>query len=254
MKINKNELEVKYYSPNAENNYKTVINPDFQLLISLVEIGDMLNTPDHTLIVYDIITDNNGNKVDAILIHSMSGSGVRYIRIKVPRYYTESPKGDEYKNEYYTIFLKEMINSKFEESVTEATLNAVNLSKYFMWCDLTQPPKASNYTIIRPIHVNDKNQPIFKFITQGDNQNKYKDNDTIELTKQNLDRIKFKHLYIEKLVDKNTGSVVGIGDFLTYTIIIKNYGKENYKEDLIVEENLSQFVSFEKYYSVYPNI
>ena len=43
--------------------------------------------------------------------------------------------------------------------------------------------------------------------------------------------------------------MVGIGDFLTYKIIIKNYWKENYKEDLIVEENLSQYVSYEIYYS-----
>ena len=102
---------------------------------------------------------------------------------------------------------------------------------------------------MRYIHVNDKNQPIFKFISSDEYNSKYKDNDIIELTNGNLDRIKFKHLYIEKLVNKNTGSVVGIGDFLTYTIIIQNYGKENYKEDLFVEENLSQFVSFEIYYS-----
>ena len=177
-KINSKELEVKYYAPGEENNYKTVINPDFQLLISLVEIGDILNTPDHTLIIYDIIKDEKGNKVDAILIHSMSGSGVRYIRVKVPRYYTESPTGKEYKSEHYTIFLKESINKKFDEGVVEATLNAVHLSKYYMWCDLTQPPKASNYTIIRPIQVNDKNQPIFKFIKSSEDhyKSKYKDN------------------------------------------------------------------------------
>jgi uncharacterized repeat protein (TIGR01451 family) len=221
-----------------------------------VEIGDMLNTPDHTLIVYDIITDNNGNKVDAILIHSMSGSGVRYIRIKVPRYYTESPKGDEYKNEYYTIFLKEMINTKFEESVTEATLNAVNLSKYFMWCDLTQPPKASNYTIIRPIHVNDKSQPIFKFIKSSEDhyKSKYKDNDTIELTKQTLDRIKFKHLYIEKLVNVKNNNIVEIGDIIIYKIIIKNLNKNDYNDELIIKEFLSKYVTFESYNEHKDNI
>ena len=56
-------------------------------------------------------------------------------------------------------------------------------------------------------------------------------------------------MYIEKIVDKNTGSIVEIGDFLTYSIIVKNCGKEDYKEDLIVSENLSQFVNYEKYYS-----
>ena len=249
--IDDKNLEMKYYSPNEKNNYKTVINPDFKTLLSLLEIGDILMEPTHNLIVYDIIKDNEGNKIDAVLMHAMSGSGKTYIRTKVPRYYTPVPKGDEYKKEHYTIFLHGKLNTKFEEGVEEATINALNLSKYTVWANMSNPKyMQENYAILRPIQENNEGNAIFKYLeTYSDYKSKYVDNDIIELTKKELDRIKFKHLYIEKLVDKNTGSVVEIGDFLIYTIIIKNYGKENYKEDLIVIENISQFVSYEKYES-----
>ena len=132
----------------------------------------------------------------------------------------------------------------------EATIRAVNLSKYSPWGNMSLPKYRNNtYAILRIIQENDKGQAILKYIDNTSYKSKYVDNDIIELVNKNLDRIKFKHLYIEKIVDKNAGSVVQIGDFLTYSIIIKNYGKENYKEDLIVLENLSQFVKYEKYYS-----
>ena len=129
---NENNLEMKYYSPKEDKKYKTVINPNFTTVLSLMEIGDILIEPDHYMIVYDIIKDNNGNKIDATLIHSMSGSGYTYIRIKVPRYQTYNPKGDEYSKEQYTIFLKAYLNSKFE-GIEEGTINAVNLSRYPVW-------------------------------------------------------------------------------------------------------------------------
>lgn len=44
---------------------------------------------------------------------------------------------------------------------------------------------------------------------------------------------------LKKYLIKNTGNDVERGVFSFYTIIIINYGKENYKEDLIVKENLS---------------
>ena len=65
---------------------------------------------------------------------------------------------------------------------------------------------------------------------------------------KNLDRIKFKHLYIEKIVSKNNNNIVELGDYLTYKIFIKNNGKEDYKNDLIVIENLSNFVTFQLNY------
>ena len=120
-------------------------------------------------------------------------------------------------------------------------------------------PRRNTYVILRVIQKNVKGQAIYKYVESPNSFNcyyksKHKDNDIIELSKAILDRIKFKRLYIEKLVDKNNWSIVEIGEFLTYTIIIKNNGKENYKDDLIVKENLSQFVSYELYYTNNSNI
>ena len=256
---NENNLEMKYYAPTEPKKYKTIINPNFTTILSLMEIGDILIEPSHWMIVYDIIKDNNGNRIDAILIHSMSGIGQTYIRTKVPREKIIDPKGDEFRSEKYTIFFNGKLNSKFE-GVEEATIVASNLSRYPVWGNMSTPqPRRNLYVILRVIQENEKGQAIYKYKENPNSFNyyynsKYVYNDVIELTKNVLDRIKYKHLYIEKIVDKNTGSYVEIGEFLTYTIIIKNNGQENYKEDLIVTENLSPFVTYKLYYANKSNI
>ena len=256
---NENNLEMKYYCPTENKKYKSVLNPNYTDILPLMEIGDILIEPTHWMIVYDIIKDNNGNKIDATLIHSMSGSGKTHIRTKVPTDPIYKPTGVEYSQEKYSIYLTGKLNSQFE-GIEEATIAACNLSSYAVWGNMSFPqPKRNLYVILRVIQENDKGQAIYKYKESPYSFNyyyksKYVYNDVIELTKNVLDRIKFKRLYIEKLVDKNTGSYVKIGDLLTYTIIIKNNGHENYKEDLIVTENLSQFVSYELYYTNNSNI
>ena len=44
--------------------------------------------------------------------------------------------------------------------------------------------------------------------------NKFLDNDTNELSNKNKDRLKFKHLHIEKTVNKNIDDIVCLGDVL----------------------------------------
>ena len=78
-------------------------------------------------------------------------------------------------------------------------------------------------------------------------KNNFTDNDKIELSNKNNDRIKFSHLYIEKTVDKNNNNIVEKGSDLIYKIIIKNMGKKDYNEDLIVNEKLSKFVTFKSH-------
>ena len=76
----------------------------------------------------------------------------------------------------------------------------------------------------------------------------YLNNEKIELKERSLDRLKFKRLYIEKLVDKNNNNIVELGDVLNYKIIIKNRSKKYYEEDLIVTEFLSEYVEYESHY------
>ena len=257
-KLIDDKLEMRHYAPTEKNKYKTVINPNYTTILSLLEVGDILIEPLHWMIVYDIIKDNNGAKIDATIIHSMSYIGWTYIKTKVPRSNNLTPKGDEYHKNAYTIYYQAAKLN--DDGVQTGTINKVNLSNYPVWGNMSYPnPRRNAYVILRVIQENDKGQAIYKYRESSLSFNyyynsKYKYGDVIELTKDIIDRIKFKNLYIEKLVNKNTGGVVEIGDFLTYTIIIKNNGKENYKEDLIVTENLCKFVSYELYYTNKSNI
>ena len=67
--INNNQPEMKVYSPNDENNYKTISNPTLNDIIKLVKIGDVINFTGHAQLVYDIIKDSNGQPFDAVIIH-----------------------------------------------------------------------------------------------------------------------------------------------------------------------------------------
>ena len=68
------------------------------------------------------------------------------------------------------------------------------------------------------------------------------------MPKRNEDRVKFSHLYIEKIVNKFNGCIVQFGEILAYTIIIKNEGDKDYIDDLLITENLSEYVTFESHY------
>ena len=69
-------------------------------------------------------------------------------------------------------------------------------------------------------------------------------NEPIKFKGKNLDRFKFSHLFIEKTVNASNHNIVQLNDILQYKIIVKNNGSENYKENLIVTEYLSEFVTF----------
>ena len=72
-------------------------------------------------------------------------------------------------------------------------------------------------------------------------------NDTLKLSKKNYDRIKFKHLYIEKTLNKKNNNIVLLGDVLNYKLTIINYSKEDYIYDLIIQENIPEFVEFKSH-------
>ena len=76
----------------------------------------------------------------------------------------------------------------------------------------------------------------------------FSNNEKIKLKERSLDRLKFKLLYIEKLVDKNNNNIVKLGDILNYKIIKENRSKNDYEEDLIVTEFHSEYVTYESHY------
>ena len=90
---------------------------------------------------------------------------------------------------------------------------------------------------------------ILKFKTMSPHSpNQFLYNDTIILSNKTKDRLKFRKLYIEKTVNKFNNNIVLLGDILNYTIIIKNNHKEDYTNDLIINENISEFVQYKTHY------
>ena len=244
-----NKIEMKVYSPNDENGYRIIIDPTFEELLNLVEAGDILIQTGHYLTIYDIITDNNGQRVDAIVMEALSLSGRTYIKTKVSRDGNTNPKGDEYKRHFYGDFLHGNFNSDFK-GIQETLFRVSNFSKYLYWANMTTMLnfREANYAIFRIVQSDSNGQAIFRYNDTFFNffyKSNFTYGDMIKLSENNLARIKFKHLYIEKTVNEHNGGIVEIGDFLVYKIKIKNCWEKNYEDDLFVVENLSKFVTFE---------
>ena len=243
------KIEMKVYSPELTNGYRIIIDPSFEELLKLVEPGDILIQTGHYLTIYDIIRDNNGKRVDAIVMEALSLSGRTYIRTKVSRAENTNPKGDEYKRHLYGEFLHGNFDSNFE-GIQETLFRVCNFSKYLYWANMTTILnfREENYAIFRIVQNNSDGQAIFSYNDTFSNKiykSDLSDGDLIKLSEKNLARIKFKHLFIEKTVNENNGGIVEVGDFLVYKIKIKNCWEKNYENDLYVIENLSKYVTFE---------
>ena len=77
-----------------------------------------------------------------------------------------------------------------------------------------------------------------------DYPNEVYDRAPIYLNETAEDRMKYSHLFIEKKVDKLSNNSVSADDYLTYTINVKNNSQTNYTENLIVTENISEYVTY----------
>ena len=244
------KIEMKVY------NGKTLYNPTFEQLLPLIQIGDILYQTGHGLIIYDIIKDNKGKVIDAVIMQSAFGKGKTFIKSKMPRHIVYYPNGNEFVGATNTLYLNKKYNSDVEEGNFEGTVGMVKFSKYVYWANMTNPLyRYKNYIIFRIIHENSDKNAILKFIGgYYSYKSSFKDGDLLELTIKNKDRLKFKHLYIEKIVNKRNNNIVEYGDYLNYKIIVKNAGKEDYKDDLIVIENISQYVTYEIHYESKENI
>jgi len=98
---------------------------------------------------------------------------------------------------------------------------------------------------LRFIHKDFEGNAVLKYTAVDLKQpNQVLNNQKIVLSKINLDRIKFSHLYIQKTVDAHNNNIVQFGDILNYKIIIKNMDSKRYSNNLIVTEILSEYVTF----------
>ena len=217
--------------------------PTLDDMLSRLEIGDILTYTGHAILVYDIIKDSQGKTKEAIIIESTHGIGEAYVNSKINEGVTINKKS--FGGGSHFLYLNSKKNS---EGLEQGSIGMTNFTEYKIWTNINNTKK--EYSILRFIHKGKNGQAILKYSPDDTKDlNNINYDSTINLSKKNLDRIKFSHLYIEKTVDKFNGNIVEIGETLLYKIRVKNRGKENYKDDLIIVENLSEYVKYQRYYT-----
>ena len=259
-KINKdNNMEMYFYSPGSKNNLTSVINPSLHKdIIPIIEIGDVFTHSTHAFLIYDIERDKDGNIIDAILMESSLNNNA-YISSKISGKVT-LPSGKTFGNYLDYLFLDSINNTNFKEGMEQGTVFFGKLSIYSFWVNINNTKLSKNeYAILRFIQKDSKGNAVLKYKANNRSNRRLPNDlyydDIIHLPKKNLDRInKFRHLYIEKIVDKFNEAIVEIGDILVYKIIIKNKSDKDYKYDLIINESLSQYVTYESHSETKKNV
>jgi len=248
--IKTNNLEMRFYNSSSKTNYTTKINPSLKDIFPILQIGDILTYDLHTLLIYDLIKDNNGKIIDALLIESGYGIGESWVNSKISRAII-LPNGENFGTKNHFLFLNSKVNNDYEEGLEQGTVQLFKLSEKPLWVAINDTQKRrSEYSILRFIQNNSSGIPILTYKTiRPYYPNKILNNQPIVLPDNSFDRLKnFNHIYIEKIVDKFNDNIVEIGDTLQYKILVRNRGKKNYKENIIITEYLSELVKYEKYY------
>ena len=243
--INSNKkMEMKIYSNKEKNKYKTIINPSLKDVIPLVQVGDVLTYTGHTFLIFEVETDKNGKVKDAIIMESTSG-GNAYVNSKIsPKVILSNAQTFSVHN--YYLYLHSKKNTVFKTNIVEGTIGLKRLSKYQNWLHLNDTKqRKEEYSILRFLHKDSEGKAILKYTAVNSKEpNQILNNQKISLSKINLDRIKFNHIYIQKTVNAHNNNIVQLGDILNYKIVIKNMGSKMYTHNLIVTENLSKYVTF----------
>ena len=251
-----NNLEMRFYNSSSKNNYTTKINPTLNDIFPILQIGDVLTFDLHTLLIYDLIKDNNGKIIDAILIESGYGIGESWVNSKISRSIT-LPNGEKFGTKNHFLFLNSKVNNDYEEGLEQGTVQLFKLSEKPLWVAINDTQKRrSEYSILRFIQNNSSGIPILTYKTiRPYYPNKILNNQPIVLPDNSFDRLKkYCHIYIEKTVDKFNDNIVEIGNTLKYRIIVKNRCGKKYNENIIITEYLSELVKYEMYYKSKDNI
>ena len=241
--------EMKVYSPDKKNKYEIIKNPTINDIIPLVQIGDILTHNDHVFIIYDVVKDKNGKVIEAIYMESMYGLGGSYVSSKIPRERIKLSNGEVIIFGNFALYLNSKLNKGFEEGLVEGSLHFNNLSISIQWVNLNLSSNEKEYAIIRIINKDSNGNAIIKCKDLNKYNYKIHHDDIINLSDKIIDRSqKFRHLFIEKIVNKNNNNIVEIGDILNYKIIIKNNYNQDYNYDLIITENLSKYITYDIHY------
>ena len=234
-----NQKEIDLTTSTKRQNYVQ------ELLTKLnLQVGDILcyrnsdNTAGHALLVYDILYDNNGNPIDAVIRESNS---------KYETKSTKVTKGFSYAE------LKNNITGK-----TEGTFQELYLSKSYQRNEnstrtpvMNQVSKASYFTVLRPLLKDEKGNYTGKYYyaegkTDSSTPFAYKIEDrtlkSYQLNDITKNRLKYNSIYIEKTVNAFNNSMVSLKDTIEYTIYVKNNSDTKY-EGFDIMENISEYVN-----------
>ena len=153
------KMEMKIYSENERNKYKTIINPSLKDIIPLVQIGDVLTFTGHTILIYDVETDNNGTVKDAIIMESTSGGG-KYANSKFNRVTLSNNR--VFPGSF--LFLSSKKNTLFKPNQIEGTLGLLRLSEYKSWVDINNTKlRLEEYSILRFVQEDSEGNAILKY-------------------------------------------------------------------------------------------
>ena len=74
-------------------------------IIPLFQLSDVLCHTGYGFVIYDLVRNNEGNVIDVIIIEYGCGIGASYVSSKITRYIINTPSGEEFVSNLYSLFL-----------------------------------------------------------------------------------------------------------------------------------------------------
>ena len=210
----------------STNRFDYLYNPKISQIIPYLKPGDIFTDSGHVVLIYKVEKD------DAIIIESDYGRLRTYVNSKIARE-GKRPNGLSFGGINHYLYFSDFNNN----GIIEGSIGFRKLSDEIFKNGKLIP---SRYSVLRFIQKDKDGNAFFRYKV---NEN-FTYNEPIIFKGKNVDRITFSHLFIEKTVNASNNNIVQLNDILKYTIIIKNNGSENYKENLKVTEYLSEYVTF----------
>ena len=210
----------------STNRFDYLYNPKISQIIPYLKPGDIFTDSGHVVLIYKVEKD------DAIIIESDYGRLRTYVNSKIARE-GKRPNGLSFGGINHYLYYSDYNNN----GIIEGSIGFRKLSDEIFKNGKLIP---SRYSVLRFIQKDKDGNAFFRYKV---NEN-FTYNEPIIFKGKNVDRITFSHLFIEKTVNASNNNIVQLNDILKYTIIIKNNGSENYKENLKVTEYLSEYVMF----------
>ena len=227
-------------------------NPTLDDILPYLKVGDIVTHTGHTVLVYELIYDNNSGKViDAIIIEGAHGAGDDHVNIKLAnidnhKLYYNSQENPYSQNENYNVDAADYIDN-LTQGIEEGSITIETLSTEYDWKNLKgSSPKyySDEYSILRFVKSDGNGNPILNYHGSKYQDSDHENNESISLTDADLDRLKFSKLYIEKTVDAHADDIVEEGEKLQYSIVVKNNSNIDYDDDIIIEEDISEYVEY----------